>query len=344
MKDLTDYHNLYLLTDVLLLADVLISFRNECLTDFNLDPFHSFTLPGFSWQAALKMTNIKLDLITDPDMYKFLEYGIRGGISTITRRHAIADTENSLIYLDANSLYGYAMSQPLPTGQFQFLTNFDNFSEEYIKNLNNNDDTGYIFECDLHYPIHLHDEHSDYPLAPEKMTVTKDMLSPKQISILQTMQETAGDPIFKTTEKLIPNLNDKHNYIIHYENLKLYLQLGLKLKKIHRVLQFRQQPWLKKYIDFNTNKRASATTEFQKAHYKMRNNSVFGKTMENVRKYKRITFVDSKKKAEKLIAQPFFKKSQFIVLILLQSNDNNALFSLINPYTAASPSLTYQNA
>ena len=136
MKDLGDYHNLYLLTDVLLLADVFESFRDTCMQNYGLDAAHSYTAPGLAWQAALKMTEVELDLFTDPDMHLFIEEGIRGGVAIITHRYAklnVPDLEGYdptkpneyIVYLDANNLYGWAMSQSLPTGDFKWLDQID---------------------------------------------------------------------------------------------------------------------------------------------------------------------------------------------------------------------------
>jgi len=166
----------------------------------------------------------------------------------------------------------------------------------------------------------LHNNHSEYPLAPEKMNIENNMLSNEQLSMLETIQRQnliSSDnnfigPINKPqnqskTNKLVPNLYNKTNYIVHYQNLKQYLNFGLKITKIHRVLTFKQDAWLKIFIDFNTKKRAGALTDFEKNFFKLLNNSVFGKTMENKRLHRMVDIVNSKKKAEKLIALPTFK-------------------------------------
>lgn len=155
---------------------------------------------------------------------------------------------------------------------------------------------------DLDYPSELHDSHNDYPLAPERFNITPDILSPTAINILTSMNTKSP----KNNEKLVPNLMSKSNYVVHYRALQLYLSLGLKLKRIHRVLKFTQSPWLGKYIDFNTKERAKATTPFQKDFFKLMNNAVFGKTMENLRNRQDIRLVNNVKKAEKLVASPSF--------------------------------------
>ena len=136
---------------------------------------------------------------------------------------------------------------------------------------------GLILEVDLEYPQELHDLHNDYPLAPEKMKAAKEMLSPYCESIREKFNISIGQ-----VHKLIPTLNKKEKYVLHDRNLQLYNDLGLKVKKVHRVLEFNQPLWLEQYIDFNTQKRTQAKNSFKKDFFKVINNSVFGKTMENL--------------------------------------------------------------
>ncbi len=310
-RNMGDYHDLYLMSDVLLLADVFENFRSVCLKAYNLDPCHFYTSPGLAWQACLKMTEVELDLLTDPDMYLFIEEGLRGGISMISNRFCKANNpyvpdydptqENSYVmYFDANNLYGWAMSQSLPTGEFDWLTEQE-IADLDITNVVDDNEEGYILEVDLHYPSELHDLHNDYPLAPEKMKISPEMLSPYCQDLSECLNLHGG-----AVPKLVPNLQDKTNYVVHYRNLKQYLALGMKLTKIHRVVVFQQSPWLKTYIDFNTDKRKHAANDFEKDFYKLMNNSVFGKTMENLRKRVNVKLVNNKVKLSKLIASPSF--------------------------------------
>ena len=282
LKNMGEYHDLYLKTDILLLTDVFENFRKTCLTYYKLDPLHYITSPGLAWDAMLKMTGINLELITDIEMQLFIEKGLRDGISYIAHRHAEANNKYTrnyyldilisyIMYLDANNLYGWAMSQPLPYGNFKWV--------EANSVIPKRKGIGHIYEVDLEYPKELHDLHNDYPCAPEKIKVSDDMLSDYCREIKNKFNISSGN-----VNKLIPTLNDKKNYVLHEENLKLYFSLGLKLKKIHRVLEFSEKPWLKEYIDFNTEKRKGAKNAFEKDFFKLMNNSVFGKTMENIRK------------------------------------------------------------
>ena len=315
LQTMGEYHNLYLKSDILLLADVFENFRKTCLQYYKLDPCHYFTSPGLSWDAMLKMTNIQLELMTDIDMFQFIEKGMRGGISYIANRYGKANNKymkeydekappKYIMYLDANNLYGWVMSQCLPTGGFKWLT------EKQINKLNlaeYKDDSkkGLILEVDLEYPKELHDLHNDYSLGPEKVKVTDDMLSGYCKNIQKKFNISTG-----LVHKLIPTLCDKEKYILHYRNLQLYLDLGLKLKKVHRVLEFNQSPWLKQYIDFNTQKRTQAKNSFEKDFFKLMNNSVFGKTMENIRKRVDVRLITDEKKLLKMASKPTYVSSK----------------------------------
>ena len=264
LKNMGEYHDLYLASDILLLADVFENFRKTCLEYYELDPCHYFTSPGLSWDAMLKMTDIKLELMTDIDMFQF-----------------------------TNNLYGWAMSQYLPTGGFRWMTQ-KQIDKIDLAKYKEDSDKGMIIEVDLEYPEELHDLHNDYPLAPEKVKVTNDMLSEYCKNISDKYGISTG-----LVSKLISTLGKKEKYVLHYRNLQLYIDLGLKVTKVHRVLEFNQSPWLKQYIDFNTEKRKNAKNAFEKDFFKLMNNSVFGKTMENIRKRVDVRLVTDEKKLSK---------------------------------------------
>ena len=317
LSNMGEYHDLYLKSDILLFADVFENFRKTCLQYYKLDPCHYFTSPGLSWDAMLKMTDIKLELMTDIDMFQFIEKGMRGGISYIANRYGKANNKymkeydekspsKYIMYLDANNLYGWAMSQLqyLPTGDFKWLT------EKQINKINLADykddgNKGLILEVDLEYPKELHDTHNDYPLGPEKVKVTENMLSDYCKKIQKKFNISTG-----LVRKLIPTLCNKEKYVLHYRNLQLYLDLGLKVKKVHRVLEFKQSPWLKQYIYFNTDKRKNAKNAFEKDFFKLMNNSVFGKTMENIRKRVDVRLVTDEKKLLKMTSKPTYVSSK----------------------------------
>jgi hypothetical protein len=331
-----------------------------------------------AWDAALKVSKVYLELLTDEGMVLVFEKGIRGGISVITHRHSKANNpymkgynkkQKNIynIYLDMNNLYGAAMSKSLPVDNFKWDDDLSKFTPEFILNMPEDgfkrtetskkreyfevpisdeeyaevqeqnrlkpvvedmalelvltdedaEDgatpisikkrrvfeinkegqrveikskmvdvftdkyTGYTLMVDLKYPTELHDKHNDYPLAPERMTVTADMYSPHNIKLTELAKTKPKDSM-----KLVPNLNNKTDYVIHYSALKQCLQQGMKLTKVHKVISYDQEPWLKSYIELNTKNRIVAKqngNDFLSDFYKLMNNSVFGKTMENVR-------------------------------------------------------------
>lgn len=314
-KTLGDYHDIYLRTDVLLLADVFETFRDTSMNYYKLDPVHYITAPGMAWDALLKKTKVQLELLTDIDMHLFVEKGLRGGISMVSKR--LATSNNPLCpgynseqvrkwigYLDANNLYGWAMNEPLPTGGHRWV---DDIPIEKVLTTADNAPKGYLLEVDLEYPEHLHDLHNDYPLAPETMKVPESWLSDYQ----RTLLEKLGTK-YNECNKLVPNLCDKERYVVHYRTLKLYCQLGMRVTKIHRALIFNQEPWMAPYIKLNTDLRTKAKNEFEKDFFKLMNCSVFGKTMENLRKHIRVNLVcpngeKESKKLRKLIADPAYR-------------------------------------
>ena len=211
-----------------------------------------------------------------------------------------------IMYLDANNLYGWAMSQYLSTGGFKWLTE-KQIDKTNLAKYKEDSKKGLILEVDLEYPKDLHDNHNDYPLGPEKVKVTKDMLSDYCKNIADKYNISTG-----LVHKLIPTLNNKEKYILHYRNLQLYLDLGLKLTKVHRVLAFNQSPWLKQYIDFNTEKRKNAKNGFEKDFFKLMNNSVYGKTMENIRKRVDVRLITDVNKLLKMTSRPTYISSKIV--------------------------------
>jgi len=262
----------------------------------------------------MKYTHAKLDLITDPDMYLMIENNMRGGIATISHRHAQANNPqvegydpskptSFITYLDANNLYGMAMSEPLPVGNFRFLSDQE-ISDFDLNSIPPDSDTGYIIECDLTYPQHLHNLHNDYPLAPEHLTVSPDMLS--------NFCNNIKAPNWKPTQKLVPNLQNKTKYVCHYRNLQFYIKHGLILTKIHRIISFYQSPWLKPWIDYCTERRKMARNEFESDLAKLQANATFGKTMEQVRNRVNVRLICDPIKLAKAVSRPTFRRAEII--------------------------------
>ena len=211
----------------MLLADVFENFRKACIETYELDPAHFIPLPGLAWQACLKKTEVELELLTDYDMLLMIEDGIRGGICHTVHRYAKANNiymkeydqskESSYIqYLDANILYGAAMSEKLLMNGFKWVSDILGIYEKFVKSYNKNSSKGYILEVDVDYPSKLHKLHSDMPFLPERMKIDK-------------------------TKKLACNLHDKKKYVVHISILKQAFDHRLKLRKVHRVIEFNQK-------------------------------------------------------------------------------------------------------
>ena len=212
-----------------------------------------------------------------------------------------------IMYFDANNLYGHAMSEKLPTHGFKWLSSGE------MENLFNNqvvqiwEKTPCILEVDLEYPENLHDLHNDYPFCPERVECKNGV------------------------EKLIPNLRDKTKYVIHYKNLIQCLKAGLKLKKIHRGIKFIESEWMKPYIEMNTNLRTQAKNNFEKDFFKLMINSVFGKTMENIRNHVNVKLVNTQEKLKKLAAKPNYKNRKIFTENLISVHMKKTSLTMNKP-------------
>ena len=276
IKNLGEYHDLYVQSVTLLLVDVFESFRDKCIEIYELDPAHFSSAPGLAWQACLKKIEVKLELLTDNDMLLMFEKEIRGGMCQVSHHYAKANNEylknhdknnesSYLEYLDANNLYGWPMSKKLPVRGLKWLDSLSMFTEEFIKNYDENRDEGYILEVDVEYPKKLRSMHSNLPFLPERMKINK-------------------------CEKLVCNTRNKENFIIPIVSLKQALNHGSILKRVHKVIEFEQEAWLKPYTMINTELRMQAKNDFEKDFFKSMNNAAFGETMENVRNHRDLKY------------------------------------------------------
>ena len=306
-----DYHDLYLKADVLLLADIFENFRDMCCATYNLDPAHFVSAPQLSWDAMLLKTDAKLELIHDPEMFRIIHEGIRGGVAMISTRYAKANNplmgadynpnlpKSYIGGVDATNLYGTAMKKPLPDGQFEWVLPVDWQAIDWSAQTEDQP-FGYIVQCDLEYPFELHEGHNDYPLAPERVQVSERMLSDKAVDIKRHYNVSRG----AIDTKLIPNLMNKVKYVTHYMNLKYYLEKGMKLGKIYKVIKFHQSLWLEAYIDLNSKNRANALNDDEKEFFKLMNNSIYGKTCENQTNRTDIKLVTEEDKLRRFLEKP----------------------------------------
>ena len=319
---LGEYADIYLLTDVLLLTDVFEGFRDMCLTHYGLDPAHYLTLPSYAWDVMLYKTGVVLDTLQDVDQYLFFEKGIRGGLTQCVTRHVVADNvytrqecipggastsydsvENDddtfIMYYDANNLYGWAMSEPLPCSDFEWLSRQECEELEIMK-IPADGEYGYVLEVDLEYPRDkaLHDRHRDLPFCPEVRRAPAYLLPYSSEDIINS---GAGQ-----SKKLMATLTDKEEYVIHYRYLQQAIDNGLHVRHIHRVLKFKQSPWLKPYVTLNTTLRQQANNKFEVEMFKLMVNAVYGMSLQNVRKHQNLKIASSPKIYTKYVAKSNF--------------------------------------
>jgi hypothetical protein len=277
-----DYLHRYLELDCVLLADVFENFRVTALANTGLDPANYITLPQFTFSAAFR--NVKCDLLTDPEMYSFFEDGIRGGMSFVNMHYVKAEGDTFISYWDENNLYGNALGQLLPTANFRWLTREEIDAVDWL-NVETEGESGYVLKLDLEYPRDIHDKTQDFPLAPEPGEVTEDMFTDFMSEQWTRRCEfrRGGEVKYKPEKKLLMTCRNKSEYVVHFKLLKFYLEMGMKIIRVHEVVKFTQTALFRKYIEDNSARRQLATDDFTKDLYKLLNNALFGKTMENVR-------------------------------------------------------------
>jgi len=311
LHTLGDFHNLYVLIDTLLLASVFEAHRKLCLLTWGLDPAAYISTPQMAYDCMLRFTGVEINLLQDIDQYLFFESGIRGGLSYVGKRYAKANNpmcsdynpeiDNSwIVYLDATNLYGNALCQYLPQGEFQWLSDREIIDFD-VTSIADDADYGYMIECDLSYPNYLHDSHNAYPLAPGSLKIEDSMLSDYSRELKNELNMKG-----KSQTKLCSDLGPKKNYVVHYRNLKFYVKHGLKIDNIRRVLKFRQSPFLRDYVMHCTEMRKRATSDVLKNLYKLQINSLYGKTLEGTRNRKQMSLVSDQKLFVKMISKTSF--------------------------------------
>ena len=264
---------IYLKSDVLLLACVFEKFIKVSVNEFDINLLYYVSLPGYTWQCGLKYTGINLQTLQDKDMNMLIENNIRGGKSSVMGdRYVRSDENKKILYVDANNLYGHSMSQPLPFDEIKFE---QNVKLEDILNTPDDSDIGYFVEVGLKYPNNIKQKATYFPFAPENKKINPDDFN-------DYMNEIKPDTYAKT-KKLICDWSDKKNYLVHYRMLKFYVRHGMIDDKLHETISYKQRRWLEKYLNFTTQKRNDAKNDFEKDFYKLLNNAFYGKTMENVR-------------------------------------------------------------
>ena len=311
-QNLGEYHDIYLETDVFLLADIFEKSRKVCMNVYKLDPSNFYSAPNLSWDAMLISTEAKLGLLDDIDKLLFFERSIRGGVNGVgevrqfrANNSMLGDYDRNEVttfggFFDVTSLYAGTMQKLMP--RCDYIWNSTITLQEILETPEDSS-VGFFVEVDLKYPQHLHDIHNGLPLAPEKLEIRSSWFSDYAKTFKVQPNKSA---------KLVETLFDKKNYVCHYENLKFYVKHGLIVEKLHRVCQFQQSRWLGAYIEKNTTMRKQAKNDFEKAFFKLMSNACFGKTMENLRKRSNIRFLTNVEEAESFVNSAAFKAFHII--------------------------------
>ena len=230
---------LYLKNDVLLLTDIFQNHINTSKKAYGINPLLSYSTPSFTWKAGLKMTGVKLDFITDDQLRLLLENNMRGGPSACMGNRYVKRGKSKILFEDLNNLYGWSMSQYLPTGGFHEIK-VTRSSLKTILRVPDNYEHGFLIECDLEYPNSIHEKTKYFPLLLEKETVKVEDFSP--------YMTTNKPEKYKPTEKLVMDQTNKQRCFLHYRDLKFFIRHGIRIVKVHTVYKFKQSPWLAKCI------------------------------------------------------------------------------------------------
>ena len=281
--------------DVYLLADCLASFRKACLDKFKLDPFHYLGIAHFGFSAMLKHTGVTLEKIADVNMILFAETAILGGLSSaLEERLFEAEPGREAIQVDINSAYGWAMMQMLPIGGYTWITESSELASIDWRRHSEMSGVGYLVECDLEIPDHLHDHFNGFPPCPEKMTVNGGMLSRHMRDCLTDLDH---DPERFARQTLTATLSPKKGYKVHSRLLALYLRLGVRLTRVHRAVRFRTAAFLEPYIQKLAEMRRRSSSDFHKRIYKTLIVIIYGKMIADTRKYVSVSLMGVRQSA-----------------------------------------------
>ena len=279
IKDGEDLTRLYCKKDVILLADVMEKFVKVSFEEYGINPLYCVSLPGFTYQCALKYTDIKLQTLQDKDLILLIENNIRGGISSVMRdRYVKSDENKKILDMDATNLYGHSMSQMLPFDEIEMWHGHPDLYMNWLEEILNTpevNEIGYVLEVDLKYPDNIKEKTKHFPFCPENKKINAD----KYTDCMKKIKPKN----YTKSKKLICDWTDKKKYLIHYRMLKFYVRHGMIVEKIHEIISFKQSKWLESYISFTTQKRNKAKNDFEKDFFKLLVNAAFGKFLENVR-------------------------------------------------------------
>jgi hypothetical protein len=303
-SSMMDYTLLYMQTDVLLLAQVVQAFRNTVWEAFGLDLCQYLSLPHMAMDVMLKETGACIELMVDQEMVDLIRRNIRGGLSFVNlRRASRIPGDTVLMYFDANALYAHAMTHALPTGDYRWMTDEELAAFDALRDAREDGELGYILEVDLEYPPDLHLAHNSYPMAAETVDIMVEDLSPYSKRCLKHLKHRRG----RKARKLTSTFRRRSSYLVHGLNLRLYLRHGLRLLALRRGIVFRQEPFVKPFIDKLAQMRREASTVTEQTMCKLYCNSVFGKFMEGVEKRMNCHFNVTGEGTVKNASSPLYK-------------------------------------
>lgn len=313
-QTLEDYLKIYLACDVLYLASIFERYRRVGMRDFGIDCTYYMSSAQYSFHCCLRYTQVELRLLDDPEMWNWIRRGVRGGITNIVTRYAKANLptlpdynpclpKREMIYLDCRSMYGFALKQPLPVGDYVWLTDAEVKSFDIARQPTHG--IGYIAEVDIEFPTEVHDYLAEFPPLATHSYPNPDEWSDYQ---RQLAEKTGQIKTALKTPKLLSDLRPKQHYVAHVKLLKTCLQLGAKVTRVHRILQFTERPWARPYIEFLEEKRRNSTSGFESNYYKLAVNSIFGFTLSDVTKRHKTHLVNDSKRFLSLTRKPNFRR------------------------------------
>ena len=318
LADLKSLVKLYCETDVLQTVDIFIRFRNVTMKEFELDPLHFVSLPSLCWQACMKVTDLRVELITDSDMYLMWQRAKFGGFTTVVSQYEKAnnpllddfnpdDPISWMFYWDCTGMYSTVMqNNKLPCGNMRFLSDEEVAQLDY-ESYDPSGDIGYLVECIFSFvgkevQVIL----ADFPPCPVLRSVPADEQSPR----MQRVAESMEIPLEVKTKKLIADLNPRVNYVLPLTSLQFILKTtGATLHSITRAIQFKQEAILTKYIQLCMDKRKAATNSFEISLFKLYCNAVFGVTLLDVTKYVNCHVVFTQARLKRLIDSPLYVRA-----------------------------------
>ena len=325
-QDMKRFVELYILMDVGLLSDVMMSFRDTMFQYTGLDPFQFVSLPGLAWESMLKKSGVKLELLTDMHLYSLFNKNIRGGLAAAMRTKTKANNRfcrnydknrrtSYILYIDFNSLYGTVMSQfKLPVGNFEFF--LENEIDEIFGDITGEDlskffqvdtdgEKAYFLLVDTFVPAEVALKTDDLPLSISKLEITEEMLSPRNREYLAAHGRTHP----KSSTKLVASHLPQEQCFMHVTLLKELMSHGLKVSKLHEVYRCDQSRFMKSFVDENVRQRSLATSESERNLFKLFSNALYGKCCQNPLKHReRLRIIEDEKLFLSTVFSPFFKR------------------------------------